>query len=270
MPSPSVPDLTRLIELARAADGQPPFSDQALVDLRTGERDILVLGAATAIIANSPSSEVEFVVEPDARGNGQGTAMLEVLQSTLAGGFLVWSHGDHPAARSLAASHGLVAERQLLQLRADVSPIASEEFERFIPGTDDAAWVALNAQAFAFHAEQGSVSLADLHELMQEPWFAADDFLVARDGGDLIGYCWLKVEDGIGEIYVIGIDPGHQGEGLGRRLMNSAITHLASRGIHTAALYVEADNHPARALYASMGFSTWSSDVQYRAPAVTS
>ncbi|MCU1513010.1 MAG: mshD, partial [Microbacteriaceae bacterium] len=114
--------------------------------------------------------------------------------------------------------------------------------------------------------EQGSVSQGDLDELKKEPWFRADDFIVARDGGGLAGYNWLKVEHGIGEIYVIGVDPSRQGEGLGRRLMEAGLAHLAGRGIRTAALYVEGDNAPALALYRSLGFTTFSTDIQYRSP----
>lgn len=256
-----VPDLGGLIARAKAADGQPPFSDQALVDLRTGERELIVLDSATAILSGT---EAEFVVEPDARGRGEGAAMLEALIARNPRGLLVWAHGDHPAARALAASHGLVATRELLQLRAPVAPRESEQFDHFEPGRDEHAWVEVNSRAFAGHPEQGSVTVDDLVQLEAEPWFAAEDFLIARDGAAIAGYCWLKVDGGLGEIYVIGVDPSHQGEGLGRRLLEAGLARLESRDIHTALLYVEADNTAALALYRSLGFATHSVDVQYR------
>ena len=261
LPQQSAPDLGGLIERARAADGQPPFSDQALVDLRTGERELLVLGAATAILS---ATEAEFVVEPEARGHGQGTAMLEALITRFPSGLLVWAHGDHPAARALAASHGLVATRELLQLRAQVTPHDGGHFDHFVPGRDEQAWVEVNARAFAGHPEQGSVTVGDLEQLEVEAWFAADDFLVAREGAAIVGYCWLKVDEGEGEIYVLGVDPSHQGEGLGRRLLEAGLARLGSRGIRSALLYVEAENSSALALYRSLGFATHSVDVQYR------
>jgi mycothiol synthase len=254
-------DLSGLIERARAVDGQPPFSDQALVDLRTERRELLIIGAATAIAS---ASEAEFVVEPEFRGKGHGTVMLETLIARAADGLLVWAHGDHPAARALAASHGMLATRELLQLRADIEPLEAERFEHFVPGRDESAWVELNSRAFADHPEQGSVTVVDLEQLETEAWFTAEDFLLARDGGQIVGYCWVKLEGELGEIYVIGVDPAHQGEGLGRRLLEAGIARVASRGIHTAMLYVEADNEPALALYRSLGFRTHSVDVQYR------
>jgi mycothiol synthase len=243
-------------------DGQPPFSDQSLIELRRGERRLILVDGAAAILA---AGEAEFVVDPDARGRGIGTAMLERIVAETDGELRIWAHGDHPAARALAASHALAPERELLQLRATV-PVDQtrvEGVDTFRPGVDDAAWLALNAKAFAHHPEQGGVRQADLDGLMAEPWFAADDFLVLRDGAELIGYCWLKVEDDLGEFYVVGVDPARQGEGHGRRLMNAGFARLASRGIRTAHLYVEADNAQAIGLYASFGFARHTIDIQY-------
>ena len=276
MPSPSIPEsLAALIERCRDADGQPPFSDGTLVQLRTGEKAQLELdspasdAAAIHSAAIYSATEAEFVVDPAQRGQGIGTRLLEQLLQRCEQGVKIWAHGDHPAARVLAASHGFVPVRQLLQLRAPVtaSPISDGSTTGFRPGVDDDDWLALNARAFARHPEQGSVGQPDLTALTVEPWFDPDDFLLLRDGDALIGFCWLKIEDSIGEIYVVGVDPRRQGEGLGRRLMDAGLSHLAARGIRTAALYVESDNVPAVGLYRSLGFAEHTVDIQYaRAP----
>ena len=101
---------------------------------------------------------------------------------------------------------------------------------------------------------------------MAELWFDPDDFLLLWQGNALIGYCWLKVDAGTGsgEFYVVGIDPEHQGEGLGHGLVRAGLSRLLERGIRTASLYVEATNEPALALYRSFGFEQVSIDVQYR------
>jgi len=287
-PLPSAPEsalpawIGELADRARSVDGQPPFSDQAIVDARRGERRVLAIGeSAVALLASATNgpAEAEFVVDPDARRHGHGTALVETLITESAGELLIWAHGDHPAARALAARFGLENVRTLLQLRAEVevstgTPLPepvdgqvstrSTSEESFRPGIDDADWLALNARAFASHPEQGSVSQSDLTDLTREPWFDADDFLLLRDENTaLIGYCWLKVEDGIGEFYVVGVDPDRQGAGLGRRLVAAGLARLASRGIRTAALYVEADNEAAVRLYRSFGFADHSVDIQY-------
>ena len=260
--------VTALAAKARTADGAPPFSDQALVDFRLGKRDLVAIEHDAAALVSVPNAveggEAEFVVDPDARGRGVGTRMLEEL---LARGIHVfWAHGDHPAARALAATHGLRAERELLHLVGEVSTrkdAAPGDIGTFTPNRDEDEWVALNARTFATHPEQGKVTKQDLEQLESEAWFNADDFLVLRRDGAMIGYCWLKIEDGRGEFYVVGVDPHHQGEHLGATLFDAGLAHLADRGIREAHLYVEADNAPALALYRSRGFTQDSIDIQY-------
>jgi mycothiol synthase len=276
-----------LIERARAADGQPPFSDGSLVEFATGERTVLVIDENAIALAAFP--ETEFVVTPEARRQGLGTAMLEelILRSERhgVGALLVWAHGDHPGARALAARYGFTVVRTLLHLRAEVAhtapassrtattatatATATATVESFYPGTDDAEWLALNALVFADHPEQGAVSQADLDVLLGESWFNAEDFLLLRDGEHkLIGYCWLKVEPGAdgngnGEFYVVGVHPNSAGQGLGRVLVEAGLERLRACDIRSAHLYVEAENLAAVHLYRTYGFVDDTIDVQY-------
>jgi mycothiol synthase len=294
------PELEDLIARARAADGSPPFSDGALVQLANGERELVwesdASGRHVAAALDSPTA-AEFVVDPDARRHGHGARMLDMLTHPSRGGAggtkLFWAHGDHPASRALARHHKLEAVRTLLHLRAPVSsglpkrrtfspkssvsgqsepetaqisvisegPI-SEGVAAFGPADAD-AWVELNARIFAAHPEQGAITRADLDTTMAEPWFDAGDFLLLKRDGALIGYAWLKIERDSGEFYVVGVDPGNQGEGLGRQLMTAGFARLNARGIHSAHLYVEADNAPALRLYREFGFVDSRVDVQY-------
>ena len=169
----------------------------------------------------------------------------------------------------------------------------------FLPGLDDEEWVALNARAFVELPDQGGWTLTDLHVRMREPWFDPEGFLVAEetgtDGDRMVGFHWTKVHgadahhhghvhahehDGaerhvhehgdehhghepIGEVYVVGIDPGHQGRGLGRALTLAGLQHLRGRGLPDAMLYVDAQNTAAIALYTSLGFTKWDVDVEF-------
>lgn len=263
----SVPDwVASLADRARVADGAPPFSDQAIVDFRMGSRQLTAVDEVAAALVSQ--AEAEFVVDPDARGLRIGTALLETLLAAEDAPRLFWAHGDHPAARALAASHGLTAVRELLHLSRELDGQSFSTSDRrltaFRRGTDEDEWVSLNALIFAAHPEQGAVTRADLLQLESEEWFAADDFLLLRDdAGSLIGYCWLKIEGDRGEFYVVGVHPEHQGEKLGSLLFDGGLSHLAGRGIRTAHLYVEGDNAPALRLYSSRGFDRDSIDIQY-------
>lgn len=123
-------ELARLIGRARGVDGHPPFSDGALAELATGSRELLWIDTVAAAIrtAGSEVTDAEFVVDPDARRQGHGRAMLHRLLSEAPGEVLLWAHGGHPAARRLAAQHGLEPVRELLQLRR-VGGLAGPEGE---------------------------------------------------------------------------------------------------------------------------------------------
>ena len=96
---------------------------------------------------------------------------------------------------------------------------------------------------------------------MAQPWFLAEDFLVAEADGQMVGFNWLKrvpeapPERPEGEIYIIGVDDSQRGRGLGRALAVLGLHHLRERGMRVCTLYVEADNVPALKLYGALGFT---------------
>jgi mycothiol synthase len=152
-------------------------------------------------------------------------------------------------------------------------PVEGVTVAAFRPGTDDEAWVDLNARAFAHHPEQGSMTVADLRARMAEPWFDPEGFFLAWRDGKLVGFHWTKIHDHsaygegrVGEVYVLGVDPAEQGRGLGEALTLIGLEHLRKRGLATVILYVEGDNAPAVAVYSKLGFTRHSADVMYRVP----
>jgi len=128
----------------------------------------------------------------------------------------------------------------------------------------------VNARAFAHHPEQGAWTKADLEMREAEPWFDPEGFFLAERDGELAGFHWTKVHpegpDGSpeGEVYVVGVDPGGQGGGLGRALTLVGIRYLQARGLAHVMLYVDEDNTPATRMYTALGFSRRNTDVMYR------
>jgi mycothiol synthase len=269
----SPPDLRALARNAQAVDGAPPFSDQALVDASSGAGRILGTRDAAAIVR---PGEAELVVDPARRREGLGRALLTEVVEATSGELAIWAHGDHPGARALADEFGFAAVRRLLQQRAAVDrspqPLslpAGVTLAPFRPGVDDAAWLDLNARAFASHPEQGSLTQDDLDARESEAWFDADDFLLLWQGDDLVAFCWLKIEpDALetgepGEFYAVGVAPDRQGQHLGGAAVDAGLARLAQRRIPAASLYVEGDNTAALRLYAARGFADHTVDVQY-------
>ncbi|NLT56408.1 MAG: mycothiol synthase [Actinomycetales bacterium] len=290
-----VAEVNALCDAATDEDGVRPLSEHVTLHLRHGgegldrhlllrDPDAVLVGYAhldpTDVVAG-PVAEV--VVHPSHRRHGYGRELVTAALAAVGDGRLrLWAHGDHPGARALAATTGFRETRQLWQMRRSLwAPLPAPSLpghlrlRSFRPGDDEADWLRVNARAFADHPEQGSWTLTDLQARMEESWFDPEGFLVAEDGsGEMAAFHWTKVhgeESGdlhghgpIGELYVVGVDPSAQGQGLGRAMTVAGLRWLRSRGLAQAMLYVDADNAPALALYRSLGFVRWDTDVMFR------
>lgn len=276
--------LALLAEAARI-DGQQAVSEQGRLQLRGGAREgvsHLLLSAGGQLVGYAQLEDTdpveapaaELVVHPAHRGHGHGRALGSALLAASGKRLRVWAHGGHSAARHLAQVLGLTLFRELRQLRRPLTGLdlpepklpADVTVRTFVPGADDAAWLAVNAAAFAHHPEQGSLTQRDLDDRKAEGWFDPEGFFLAFREGELIGFHWTKTHaaEGLGEVYVIGLRPGAQGGGLGRALTTIGLRHLAGKGLPTAMLYVDADNAAAVKLYERLGFATHETDLMYR------
>ncbi len=285
----------RVLEAAIEADGVYPLSEHVFLHLvhggdTTDQNLLLWHGDSLAGYAHLDRSDAvggpsaELVVHPDFRGRGHGTGLTEELLRAAGGGRLrLWSHGGHPAAAALAARLGFRETRTLWQMRRSLyAPLPAPSFpadvsiRTFVVGQDEERWIRVNARAFAHHPEQGSWRVSDLRLREQEPWFdPAGLFLAERPdpagvGMALVGFHWTKVHGAgdhehhpIGEVYVVGVDPDAQGQGLGRSLTIVGLQHLRGRGLAQAMLYVDENNTSAIRVYERLGFTRWDTDVCY-------
>ncbi|WP_405664713.1 mycothiol synthase [Streptomyces sp. NBC_01166] len=274
-----------LLGEAAGTDGRQAVSEQGRLQLRGGHREgvrhfLLNVEGTLAGYAQLEDTDpveapaAELVVHPSHRGRGHGRALGAALLAATGKRLRVWAHGGKSAARHLAQVLGLSLFRELRQLRRSLTDLDIAEpvlppgvtVRTFVPGQDDAAWLAVNRAAFAHHPEQGSLTQRDLDDRKAEPWFDPEGFFLAERDGEIIGFHWTKVhaEDELGEVYVVGILPDAQGGGLGKALTAIGLRHLASRGLPTAMLYVDADNPAALSVYERMGFATHEVDLMYR------
>ncbi|TVL88037.1 mycothiol synthase [Streptomyces sp. SAJ15] len=292
-----------LIAEAARTDGQPAVSEQGRIQLRgqrAGVRHLLLHDRGGEFVGYAQLEDTdpveapaaELVVHPAHRGQGHGRALGVALLHESGKRLRVWAHGGHPAARHLAQVLGLSLFRELRQMRRPLGELSTLDIPEpvlpegvtvrtFRPGEDDAAWLAVNAAAFAHHPEQGSLGQRDLDDRKAQPWFDPKGFFLAeRRGGAagaegeaepsrIAGFHWTKVHaaEQLGEVYVLGVAPGAQGGGLGKALTAIGLRHLAAQGLPTAMLYVDADNTAAVTVYERLGFVTHEVDLMYRTEA---
>jgi mycothiol synthase len=284
--------VSALLAAAEAADGVAPIGEPGRSRLRTGAGGTHLLAtmgdrlagyAALDVVGDAEGRQVaELAVHPELRRRGVGAALVGALVERVAEGsgdgerLRVWAHGSLPGSARLAERFGLRKARELLRMRRDLDETLPEprlpggvELRAFVPGRDESAVVYVNHRAFAWHPEQGGMTVEDLRQAEAESWFDPEGFLLALDtDGRLLGFHWTKIHPDVGgepfgEVYVVGVDPDAQGTGLGKALTLAGLRHLRSVGQRRVMLYVEGDNAAAVAVYTRLGFRVWDVDTQY-------
>lgn len=227
----------------------------------------------------------ELVVHPQSRRRGIGTELIRAALSKTDGRNRFWAHGTLDPARATASALGLVAVRELVQMRRSLRGISEPSvpdgirIRTYAGIDDDAELLRVNNAAFAQHPEQGGWAATDLAERRAEKWFDPEGLFLAFDEQTdaLLGFHWTKVhpeEPGVGEVYVVGVDPSAQGSGLGGLLTSVGVAflarQLAAAAQPTVMLYVESDNAAALAAYRRLGFTEYRVDTAFAAPTSSS
>lgn len=141
---------------------------------------------------------------------------------------------------------------------------------RFRPATpaDDAFFIQME-----FHTTWESLDSEDRDRLkredVREALLHTHQILLQREGnhlivaeseaGERLGLLWLGVNRNLitGEdeawVYSVSVVREHQGQGIGRRLMEHAEELARAKGFHTLGLMVSSHNEAARRLYEKLG-----------------
>lgn len=282
-----------LVTAASGFDGVTPVGEQVLRELArertehllvTGQRPggggEIIIGYLNLSSRDAAAAMAELVVHPQARRRGIGAAMARAALAKTAGQNHFWAHGTLEPARATASALGLVPVRELMQMRRSLRDIPKPaapggvRIRTYAGPVDDAELLRVNNAAFAGHPEQSGWTDADLVERRNEPWFDPQGLFLAFDDktDKLLGFHWTKVHPdrpGLGEVYVVGVDPSAQGRGLGQTLTAVGVASLARRladaDAPTVMLYVESDNIAAVRAYQRLGFTPHSVDTAYAA-----
>lgn len=273
-PAEDLPALDQLFDLTAECDGHRPIGEHKYLDLIHPDPDgiagivaeldsQLVAYVAIGHMPDTNTCAMELAVHPLHRDLATLEAMIgagvERVRSVCGSAVRIWAFQPHIA--SVLEQMGFIEERELRQLRRPLPPNESPRFgpgvrvEAFVPGRDEETWLEVNNRAFAGHPENGRWTMDVLDDRMRQPWFSARGVRMAWIDGELAGFCWTKRhDDQLGEIYVIAVEPGFQGHGLGRALVLEGMRHLTDEGHSSVMLYVDADNRAGRALYDQLGF----------------
>jgi mycothiol synthase len=275
-----------LLDVASAADHHHPLGEHKWLDLVQGGR-----AGFAGLVAWEPGHDhpvgyahltrgrdswaLEYVVDPHHRSPGLPVARelvaaaLDIVRDEGGGHIHLWVPKPTPTHDEIALAAGLQRGRDLLQMRrslpaSETTDVPTRTFE---VGRDEPAWLEVNNRAFANHPEQGGWDLDTLKEREAEAWFDPEGFLLHEENGRLAAFCWTKVhrdnDPALGEIYVIAVDPGFHGSGLGKALVLAGLDHLAGAGITIAMLYVDSANTAAVGLYEKLGFTVDHVDRAY-------
>ncbi len=263
----------RALVQAATRDGDGPVDGHRLSAAAAGKPGTAVVTARDAggrlvAYAQAVRTDRRWDLDLAAAPGGVGAATdalragLGVVAAGGGGEAYLWVPHATDADRAAVETAGLAWDRDLFQMRRPL-PVEGQPYEvetrAFVPGQDEAAWVAVNNRAFAWHPEQSGWTVEDVAAREAEGWFDPAGFLLHERDGRLAGFCWTKVhadhDPPLGEIYVIAVDPDAAGHGLGRALTLAGLDHLARRGLTVGMLYVDASNTPAVRLYERLGFT---------------
>lgn len=145
-------------------------------------------------------------------------------------------------------------EGVVLEALAPDDPIGAGQFADCLNGS------------FARLAGHAPLSGGELRTWFDDEGYVDGGILLLKQAGRPIGTMIVMrdcTEAGTAEVAALGIAPGRQGVGLGRRLLRYAVDWAARRGFHSVALSVNAENETALRLYLAEGFRTIETMVCY-------
>jgi len=268
--------LRGFLDAVHLVDGREPLSEYKAMRVDGGPEteERLVVADSGAIIGYGQAAwhsagegavghwGLEVVVAPERRGDGVESELIASLRGGLGdAAMLLWGSDRHVAAAAVAGGWHLTRElnkmMRSLPLDCQHETSVGVSIARYRPEIDDEAWLEANNAAFSGHPENGALTVEDLRQRRRRLWFDPAGFLLAWEGDRVVGSCWTKLhDDGVGEIYMIGVIPEWSGRGLGTTLLCLGLDYLFIVGhAERAMLFVEGDNERATRLYEELGFA---------------
>jgi dTDP-4-amino-4,6-dideoxy-D-galactose acyltransferase len=184
--------------------------------------------------------------------------------------------GDVERVAAARRAGGHLADEKLTYVRPlgggePPSSHARYAVERFVGDRPDAALMRLAILSGEYSRFRRDPSFpGELADMLYTRWIErsvggeiADEVLVARDLGIIVGMITLGRAGERGDIGLVAVDPAAQGKGLGRLLVTEAGRRFAAAGRTAAQVVTQGENRAACRLYESCGYSIERSETVF-------
>ncbi|MBN9418337.1 MAG: GNAT family N-acetyltransferase [Candidatus Eremiobacteraeota bacterium] len=237
--------IAALSEECRAHDGHRNLDDGLLQEVLAGSARSWLEAEGRAYVQLG-ERQMELLIHPEWRGQGWGSWLLQrVLREREE--LITWAYGDREATVLWLERHRFQSHRLLFKMRYEQEPPAPpdwpsgwrlEPFQR--SHTHDWHQLHVGLQKDPSRAW----SLRRLEHQLTCPETPPERFWLLWEGLQMRGYVWLK-ED---EIFLLALDPACRGQGLGRRMLQWAMSQ-------SRRTWGYCDESETVALYRKLGFS---------------
>lgn len=264
VPSLSPAARAALVDLERrtvAADGGRLKLELRSLDALTGRDPRLALRwdesrligfAGIYAFGNTRTAEIAGAVDPAARRQGIGSALLDAVLSVCErSGFtraLLVTPRNDAGGREFAAGRGAVLDHSehamMLPGPPADGPTNPALTVRPAAADDIPAIASIMSATFDFVPD-------DVADRLHQP---TDRTYVVDLAGEVVATARLAFADEVGSIYGFAVAPDQQGRGIGRDVLRRCCRTLRDQGASRVTLEVEVDNDRALGLYTSVGF----------------
>jgi len=130
--------------------------------------------------------------------------------------------------------------------------------KKFVLGKDEEIWIRIWNEAFKEFEDERAMTLEDMTIWEKSPRFSDEGMFIAEWKGKPAGlvnaYVDKKREDKKGFIRELGVVPNLRRMGIGRKLVETAITSLKERGMKTVEVWATEQMKNGKKLFGSMDF----------------
>lgn len=234
-------------------DGCRNTDDSLLGAVLRGRAEAWLQPGGQSYLAISHQGQLEILVHPKLRGQGLGSALLELglkraRELSIPRVFL-WAYGDNPKTVSWLKRNHFSSLKVLYSLARpwhELEPVLWDGGFRLRPFRleDELVWLSLHRSLQREPAQ--AFSLDRLRAQLDAPLTPASKFYLLWQEEVLRGYLWFKAQ----EIFMFAIAPEVRGQGLGAKLLTWALGRLGDE----AFAYCDDRRPAALALYKKLNF----------------